>query len=148
MRLVVLESPFAGATPEDREANITYARRCLRDCLLRGEAPIASHLLYTQPGVFDDDVPAEREKGILAGFAWGEKAEAVVVYVDRGISGGMRMGIERAGRANQTIEFRSLETAEIHVVKPSVCVPELGGRRCATHPPLPLYPDGICAEGR
>ena len=32
-----------------------YARACLRDSLLRGEAPIASHLLYTQPVASLDD---------------------------------------------------------------------------------------------
>lgn len=46
MRRVVLESPFAG----DVERNVRYAKACIRDCLSRGEAPIASHLLFTQPG--------------------------------------------------------------------------------------------------
>ena len=34
MRLVILESPYAG----DIERNVAYARACLRDSLLRGEA--------------------------------------------------------------------------------------------------------------
>lgn len=38
---VILESPYAG----DVEKNIEYARLCLKDSLLRGESPIASHLL-------------------------------------------------------------------------------------------------------
>lgn len=46
MRRVIVESPYAGEV----EANVTYARACVRDCVLRGEAPIASHLLFTQPG--------------------------------------------------------------------------------------------------
>ena len=103
-RRVVLESPFAG----DVEANLAYARECLRDCLRRGEAPIASHLLYTQPGVLDDDVPEERALGIGAGHAWISKADAVVVYVDRGVSGGMRAGIEAAHRAAVRVELRTL----------------------------------------
>lgn len=49
MRRVILESPFAGHV----ESNIEYARACIRDSLLRGEAPLASHLLYTQPGILD-----------------------------------------------------------------------------------------------
>ena len=65
MRLVIVESPYAG----DVEENVRYARACLADCLARGEAPFASHLLYTQPGVLDDDVPGERALGIAAGFA-------------------------------------------------------------------------------
>ena len=42
MVLVLLESPYAGYV----ERNLAYARACMRDCLLRGEAPFASHLLY------------------------------------------------------------------------------------------------------
>lgn len=104
MKLVILESPFAG----DVEANIKYARACVRDSLLRGEAPIASHLLYTQPGVLDDDVPAERQHGIDAGLAWKAVAHASVVYTDRGISRGMQYGIDAAKAAGLPVELRSL----------------------------------------
>lgn len=103
-RLVILESPYAG----DVEANLTYARACLRHSLLLGEAPIASHLLYTQPGVLDDNVHAERCLGIDAGLAWGLVAQATVVYGDRGISDGMRQGIFRAGREKRPVEFRRI----------------------------------------
>lgn len=104
MRRVIVESPYAG----DIEANVAYAREALRDCLKRGEAPIASHLLYTQPGVLDDGVPFERQKGIDAGLAWGVVAEATVVYTDRGISVGMAYGIEAAKSAGRPIEYRKL----------------------------------------
>jgi len=104
VRRVVLESPFAG----DVERNLAYARRCLHDCLLRGEAPIASHLLYTQPGVLDDNKPEERKLGIEAGLVWGSLAEATVVYTDYGISGGMKFGIERAEKEGRPVEFRKL----------------------------------------
>ena len=60
-RLVILESPYFADTEDGVEQNVKYARQCLRDSLLRGEAPLASHLLYTQPGVLDDRVPDERE---------------------------------------------------------------------------------------
>lgn len=63
---------------------MTYAREALRDSLLRGEAPIASHLLYTQKGVLDDRIREERGLGIAAGLAWGV-AEMTVVYADLGI---------------------------------------------------------------
>ena len=109
MRLVILESPFAG----DVEENTTYARACLRDSLSRGEAPIASHLLYTQPGVLDDDIPEERAWGIDAGLAWRRVAEGSVVYIDRGISTGMEYGIKAARDAGLPVEFRSLEGAEL-----------------------------------
>lgn len=105
MRRVILESPYAG----DIEANVAYARRALRDSLARGEAPIASHLLYTQPDVLRDEEPSERLWGINAGLAWGEVAEATVVYTDRGITPGMQQGIERAQAEGRPVEWRSLD---------------------------------------
>lgn len=85
MRRVIVETPYAG----DIERNVHYARLCLHDCLVRNEAPFASHLLYTQASVLDDGVPEERSLGIQAGLSWGSVAEATVVYVDYGISTGM-----------------------------------------------------------
>jgi hypothetical protein len=104
VRLVVLESPYAGNV----ERNVAYARACLADCLARGEAPIASHLLYTQPGVLDDTNPEQRKLGINAGFAWNRFAEAVVVYEDLGVSSGMLLGIQRAEVMGQPVERRTL----------------------------------------
>jgi hypothetical protein len=102
--LVIVESPYAG----DVEANLDYLRACLRDCLTRGEAPFASHGLYTQPGVLRDQVPDERELGILAGFYWRPAAQKTVVYTDRGFSGGMRAGIAHAEAIGQPVEYRTL----------------------------------------
>jgi hypothetical protein len=93
LRRVILESPYAG----EIERNVAYARRCVRDCLQRNEAPIASHLLFTQPGVLRDEVAEERALGISAGLAWLPAAEAMVVYVDHGVSHGMR---HRQGQAD------------------------------------------------
>lgn len=103
MRLVIVESPFKGV-PEATQ----YARAALRDCLLRGEAPFASHLLYTQPGVLNDDVPDERFHGINAGLEWGSRADATVVYTDLGVSSGMEYGIARAERDGRPVEMRTV----------------------------------------
>lgn len=105
MKLVIIESPYAG----DIEANIEYARKAVRDSLSRGEAPIASHLLYTQPGILRDDIPSEHQWGIAGGLAWRKVAQASVVYTDRGISEGMAYGIAMAYEANIPVEFRSIE---------------------------------------
>lgn len=104
MRLVIVESPYAG----DIEQNIQYGRACMRDCLLRGEAPFASHLLYTQEGVLDDAIPEERDYGINAGFSWRSVAEATVVYIDHGISRGMQKGIDHARAEGKPVEYRQL----------------------------------------
>jgi hypothetical protein len=105
MKRVIVESPYAG----DIEANMAYARACVRDCVLRGEAPIASHVLFTQPGILHDDVAHERRLGISAGHAWIEVADAVVVYIDHGISPGMQEGMRAAERAGIPIEKRTLK---------------------------------------
>lgn len=104
MRRVIIESPYAGSTT----LHLRYARACMRDCLSRGEAPYASHLLYMQPGVLDDNVTNERQLGINAGLAWGDVADAVIVYTDLGISGGMKYGIKAHKAAGRTIEYRTL----------------------------------------
>jgi len=103
--LVVLESPFAG----DKERNLQYARECMRDCFSRGEFPFVSHLLYTQDGILNDDLPKERELGIDAGLRWGEFAEKTVVYTDLGITEGMKQGITRAKEVGKKIEFRKIK---------------------------------------
>ncbi len=104
MRRVILESPYAG----DVEGNIIYARRCLKDSLDRGEAPIASHLLYTQPGVLLDSVTQERKKGIDAGLEWMRVAEAVVVYKDLGLSPGMISAVAHAEWLGIPVEYRTI----------------------------------------
>ena len=73
---VILESPFAG----DIERNIQYARMAVRDSLSRGEAPIASHLLYTQEGILKDEIPEERQWGIDAGLAWKSVADKHISF--------------------------------------------------------------------
>lgn len=103
-RLVIIESPHAS----DPEANSVYTRACLRHALLVGDAPIASHALYTLPGVLDDTVDVERGLGIAAGLAWLRVADASVVYVDRGISDGMLAGIHEAVEHGVPVEYREL----------------------------------------
>jgi hypothetical protein len=102
MKRVILESPFAG---------VQYARACVRDSLLRGEAPIASHLLYTQAGILNDDIPAERQHGIDAGLAWRHVSDGTVVYTDFGVSRGMQYGIDAALSAGKSVEYRTLAPA-------------------------------------
>jgi len=109
MKNVVLESPFQGGNP----IYIQYARMAVLDSLSKNEAPIASHLLYPQPGILHDFIPKEREKGIRAGNSWIKAADCLVVYIDFGITEGMLLGIEEAKKNNIPIDFRSLGNVEM-----------------------------------
>lgn len=103
---VILESPYAGNV----KLHVSYLQSCMRDSLLRGEAPHASHGLYTQPGVLRDEVPEERAIGIHAGFAWRAAADRTVFYIDFGFSGGMNLALRECIEKRYPFEFRSLRT--------------------------------------
>lgn len=98
---VIVESPFAGGF-----ANVKYSRACIRHAIEKGESPFASHLLYTQAGILDDKIPAERKKGIDAAIGWLEVSDYVVVYCDLGITAGMAWGIARAAKLGKPIRLR------------------------------------------
>lgn len=123
---VIIESPFAGICPIcdgigcsgvgcDKGRNVTianlntlYLRACLHDSLIRGEAPFASHAIYTQQGVLCDTIPGQRALGIEAGFEWWKGAHKVVFYTDLGWSAGM---LAAYGRFAVGV-FDASETAE------------------------------------
>ena len=91
----------------DVQHNIAYARQCMSDSLKRGEAPFASHLLYTQ--VLDDMNPEERTMGMQRAFEWYRCADLMAVYTDKGISSGMQKGMEIAQEFGIKIEYRRLD---------------------------------------
>ena len=94
MKLVILESPYSGATEADIERNHIYLQRCIQDSIDRGESPYASHQMLTQ--ALDDASPSDRAIGIAAGYAWWRCADAIVFYVDLGWSSGMVAALTRA----------------------------------------------------
>ncbi len=105
MTTVILESPYHADSLEGIAENVAYARKCMKDSLMRDESPICSHLLFTQ--CLDDNIPEERTLGIKAGLAW--KADKTVVYIDGGvISAGMQIGIDRALAEGRPVEYRKL----------------------------------------
>ena len=103
---VILESPYDG----DVEQNIKYARQCVKDSLLRGESPIASHLLYTQDGILDDDIQEERTMGINAGLEWRSVADKHVFYIDYGMSAGMQFALDISIKEGIKVEYRIIST--------------------------------------
>ena len=118
---VIIESPYRALLPADDKApeyvqtlrrqaileeNLQYARCCLSHSLAQGESPFASHLIYTQ--VLDDTVAAQREIGLSLASAWYEVADLCAIYTDRGISDGMKRGIEFANKIGLQTEERSI----------------------------------------
>jgi hypothetical protein len=99
VRRVFLSSPLSG----DTDKNVAYARRCMKDCFDRGEAPYAPHLLY--PQILDDTLEKERQLGMSA---WLVRANVLVVYEDLGVSVGMRSEIEYAEAMGLSVERRSI----------------------------------------
>lgn len=92
MEPAIIETPYAGEV----DRNILYARLVSRWAFHNGFAPFASHLLYTQPLILDDDVPSERELGINAGLEIGDLFNYSIFGLDFGMSKGMEYGRDRA----------------------------------------------------
>lgn len=108
-KLVMLESPFANPDSAVMQENVAYAQQAMMDSMFfHGEAPMASHLLYTQ--VTNEDDPAQRAMGIQAGLAWRTATAGSVVYTDRGSSRGVAYGIAAAQESGKPVEYRSLKT--------------------------------------
>ena len=101
--LVIIESPYMGNV----KSNVAYARRCMSDSLLRGESPFVSHLLYTQ--VLDDAIKKQRLMGMDRAFNWYKHADLMAVYIDKGISNGMKKGIAVAEKFGIKMVYRSLD---------------------------------------
>lgn len=121
--VVIIESPYAcGHNPcckpgtcTTLDAHIVYARAAMRDSILRGEVPLASHLLYTQPGVLDDGIPEERQLGIELGLAVRSFATKTVVYNNLGLTRGMQHGIDDAKQHGRPIEWRQLTPDQLQL---------------------------------
>jgi|APSaa5957512576_1039674.scaffolds.fasta_scaffold05522_2 hypothetical protein len=111
-KLVVIESPYRGKGYHETEINILYAQACVHDSLRRGEDPYASHLFFTQIGLLDDTDKEERDRGLYAGMNWGDQAGIKAVYIDRGISHGMELGITHSAEIGQKIVERNLSCYE------------------------------------
>lgn len=105
-RLVIIESPYASNDLAILNRNVAYAKAAMIDCLQRGEAPFAGHLMYAT--AMADAGPQERQAGMKASFAWGKAAEVVAVYTDLGITSGMKGAITRAKNNGKPVEERSL----------------------------------------
>ena len=113
--LTIIETPYADTVgkphshyPGASHDTIEYALACLKESLLRGESPVASHLLYTQ--VLDDTNDHQRRVGIRAGLRWKLIPDAVTVfYLDKGCSFGMWQAMQMCQDIGSEFELRYLE---------------------------------------
>lgn len=101
--LVCIESPYKG---KELRRNKAYLGRAMRSSLLSGEAPFASHGLYTIPNCLKDNKPEERALGIQAGLDFAACCDMTVVYADYGISDGMHEGLLYARSKGRPIVWR------------------------------------------
>lgn len=105
MLLVSIESPFKPSEDDVTKydgrysraellrQNLVYARLALLNSLKRGEAPFASHLIYTQVWAESDEL---RNQGIKAGIEFQHRIDQVALYVDLGTSNGMKLARDNA----------------------------------------------------
>jgi len=105
---VVIESPYSG----DTKKNLAYLNLCMLDSIRRGEAPIASHKLYTD--ILNDDDPEERALGINLGFAWLKAADLVAFYSNLGFSPGMSLSLDRLKKKIVRVPY------EIRTIDPEI----------------------------
>lgn len=113
-RRVIVESPYKADSEAERLANIEYAKRAIYDSLCRGEAPLASHVLYASTGILNDADAQDRACGMAAGWAWLDVADAMVLYLDRGFSSGMVDAIRNAPKGMK-VEVRFIGPGDGHV---------------------------------
>jgi hypothetical protein len=107
MKLVVIESPYAG----DIEKNLEFCLNICRYAVSKGYSPYASHLMFTQ--FLDDNVPEERQAGIDCGLAWGEKADMVWICLRpaESLSNGMRYAFEEHLKNRRHIRLMRFDQA-------------------------------------
>lgn len=94
---IYVASRYAGDVEANVAAAIGYCRKVIRD----GYMPIASHLLY--PQMLDDNIPAERELGLLFGLALLRMCDEVWVFGK--VTPGVSSEIEEAKKLKKEIRY-------------------------------------------
>lgn len=96
-RKIYVASKYAGNV----DANVTSAIKYCRRVIDEGYMPVASHLLY--PQILNDNIPEERELGLLFGLAL--LAVCDEVWVFGSVSSGVAKEIEEAKRLKKRIRY-------------------------------------------
>lgn len=105
-RCVFICSPFSADNDADFFRNIEYAQDATRDAISRGESPYTPHLFLTQ--VLKDEDPQERALSLEISKRFLMRCDGIAVYLDHGVSPGMRGEIAAAQAAHMTIWYRNV----------------------------------------
>lgn len=90
---VIVESPFKAETKKLGLENLIYANMVARHLTLKcNYSPLFFHTFYTQ--FLDDDNAEERLTGLEASFTHHDYINKRIVTLDRGITEGMKKGVE------------------------------------------------------
>lgn len=111
--LVVVESPWRGLAnkrlPDPYAKSKHYLRQCLRDCLVRGEIPWASHAVLAWTRALYEEDADQRAEGIqVCKDMIQHHAQKVVLYVDFGITTGMHEALIWARMHGKPTEERRI----------------------------------------
>lgn len=90
MKRIFVCSRYAGNVTD----NELTAEWICRAIALRGDAPMAPHLLY--PRFLHDYNPGERQMGLGCSLAWLSQCDEMHVCAEDGISDGMKAEIDQA----------------------------------------------------
>lgn len=105
-RTALLVTPFMAEDPSKAARMVRYALRATRDSLNKGEAPLASHLFFSE--VLNIRNPIERDIGLQSQLNWMKACDVVVVYLDFGITPAMQVAINNAILRHRKIEYRTI----------------------------------------
>lgn len=119
VQVVLLESPFSG----NIQRNVAYTQRAMADSRQRNEAPIITHLLWTQHHEKADHFVSDydpkytlpnlgRESALEQLKAIRRRVHKVVFLVDYGYSNGMKHGLEHCKKEGIPYEERKLGNTE------------------------------------
>jgi hypothetical protein len=108
---VVIETPYSG----NIEENVKYCWLCMHDSYFNhGEAPVATHLLWTQLSPENHivqhvpDTEEGRKRAMQRCKELRKKIGKVVFYCDLGMSRGMTQAKQEAEEAGIEIEYRNI----------------------------------------
>lgn len=105
-KAVLLVTPFMAEDPAQAARMTRYALRATRDSMNRNEAPLPSHLFYSE--VLNVRNPIERDIGLQSQLTWIKGCDIVAVYIDFSITPAMQVVINNAIIRNKKIEYRTI----------------------------------------